>query len=212
MYQKLKNSIEDFDVNSIPLDRRQLLDQLVDYLNQKRNNNKPIILNFICTHNSRRSHLSQIWAQTMAAYYDVRDVQCYSGGTEATAMFPVVGDTLASQGFAISKLAEQANPVYAIRYDSVSRSIIAFSKRYDDQFNPSKDYGAIMTCASADEGCPVVHGSEVRLPIRYDDPKVSDGTPDQAKTYLDRSIQIGTEMMYVFGNVAKSSESTNTTQ
>lgn len=204
MYEKLKSSIEAFDINSIPTERKQLLDELVAYVSGRLEKNEEVNLNFICTHNSRRSHLSQIWAQTMAAYYDIRDVQCYSGGTEATAMFPVVGETLTSQGFAISKLAAQDNPVYAIRYDSVSRSIIAFSKKYDDQFNPTKDYGAIMTCASADEGCPVVHGSDVRLPIRYQDPKVSDGTPDQAKTYLERSIQIGTEMMYVFQSVGKS--------
>jgi len=137
----------------------------------------------------------------MAAYYDIRCVHCYSGGTEATAMFPVIGETLSRQGFAISKLADQHNPVYAIRYDSISRAMIVFSKKYDDAFNPKEGYGAIMTCASADEGCPVVIGAEVRLPIRYQDPKVSDGTPEQAKTYLERSVQIGTEMMYVFYKV-----------
>ncbi len=201
MYQKLKNSIGTFDTNSIPKERKLLLDKLISYINNRLLEGGDVNLNFICTHNSRRSHLSQIWAQTMAAYFDIRNVECYSGGTESTAMFPVVGDTLIGQGFVISKLAEQDNPVYAIRYDSVSRSIIAFSKKYDDQFNPTKDYGAIMTCASADEGCPIVHGSDIRLPIRYDDPKVSDGTPHQAQTYLDRSIQIGTEMMYVFSQV-----------
>ncbi len=201
MYQKLKSSIEAFDIDSIPEARRELLDELVTYIASRQEKDLPVNLNFICTHNSRRSHLSQIWAQTMAAYYNVRGVDCYSGGTEATAMYPVIGETLASQGFAISKLADQENPVYAIRYDSVSRAMIVFSKKYDDSFNPKANYGAIMTCASADEGCPVVIGAEVRLPIRYKDPKVSDGTPDQAKTYLERSIQIGTEMMYIFHKV-----------
>lgn len=201
MYQKLKSSIEGFDLESISSERRDLLDRLVAYIINRKQEGQPANLNFICTHNSRRSHLSQIWAQTMAAYYDIRDVNCYSGGTEATAMYPVIGDTLSAQGFAISKLAEQANPVYAIRFDSVSRAMIVFSKRYDDTFNPKANYGAIMTCASADEGCPVVNGAEVRLPIRYEDPKVSDGTPNQAKTYLERSTQIATEMMYVFQKV-----------
>lgn len=201
MYEKLKNSIEAFDINSIPQERKNLLDELVVYIKNRRQKDQPINLNFICTHNSRRSHLSQIWAQTMAAHYNVRGVDCYSGGTEATAMFPVIGETLSRQGFAISKLADQKNPVYAVRFDSVSRAMIVFSKKYDDTFNPKENYGAIMTCASADEGCPVVIGAEVRLPIRYQDPKVSDGTPDQAKTYLERSVQIGTEMMYVFHKV-----------
>lgn len=63
-----------------------------------------IRLNFICTHNSRRSHLSQIWAQTMAYHFDVKNVYCYSGGTEATAMFPKVAETLSNQGFQIQNL------------------------------------------------------------------------------------------------------------
>jgi arsenate reductase len=201
MYQDIKTSIEAFDINSVPKERKLLLDELVVYIVNRIDEGDPVNLNFICTHNSRRSHLSQIWAQTMAAYFCIRDVHCYSGGTEATAMFPVVGKTLSSQGFAISKLADQKNPIYAIRYDSVSPSVIAFSKTYDDEFNPKSDYGAIMTCASADEGCPVVIGAQVRLPIRYNDPKVSDGTPDQAKVYLERSVQIGTEMKYVFYQV-----------
>ena len=208
MYQKIETSIEAFDINSIPDERKPLLDELVSYILLRIGEGESVNLNFICTHNSRRSHLSQIWAQTMAAYFDIRDVCCYSGGTEATAMFPVIGDTLASQGYAISKLADQKNPVYAIRFDSVSRAMIVFSKKYDDVFNPKADYGAIMTCASADEGCPVVVGAQVRLPIRYNDPKVSDGTPDQAKVYLERSVQIGTEMKYVFHQVDQELSST----
>jgi arsenate reductase len=201
MYQEIKSSIEGFDIDSVPNERKPLLDELVDYIVHRIREGESVSLNFICTHNSRRSHLSQVWAQTMAGYFEIRDVHCYSGGTEATAMFPVVGKTLSSQGFAISKLADQKNPIYAIRYDTVSPSVIAFSKTYDDEFNPKSDYGAIMTCASADEGCPVVVGAQVRLPIRYVDPKVSDGTPDQAKVYLERSVQIGTEMKYVFHQV-----------
>ncbi|MFT6335686.1 MAG: arsenate reductase [Saprospiraceae bacterium] len=203
MYQEIETSIEAFDINNITDDRKLLLDELVGYIRHRIGEGNSVNLNFICTHNSRRSHLSQIWAQTMAAYFNIRDVHCYSGGTEATAMFPVVGETLASQGFAISKLADQKNPVYAIRFDSVSRALIVFSKKYDDAFNPKSEYGAIMTCASADAGCPVVVGAQVRLPIRYNDPKVSDGTPDQAKVYLERSVQIGTEMKYVFHQVSQ---------
>jgi arsenate reductase len=33
----------------------------------KASNQEEIRLNFICTHNSRRSHLSQVWAQTASS-------------------------------------------------------------------------------------------------------------------------------------------------
>jgi len=198
MYDKIVSTIEGFEEGLILDERKKVLAELVDYVVRRVKDKKKVNLNFICTHNSRRSHMSQIWAQVMSVYFDISDVNSYSGGTESTAMFPVVGAMLESQGFHISKLADQTNPVYIIKYDEVSHPMIAFSKKYDDVFNPSKEYGAIMTCASADQGCPVVLGADARMPIRYEDPKASDGTPQQKETYLARSIQIGTEMKWVF--------------
>src|SRR5690606_16466895 len=94
-----------------------VLHPLVAYIQEKVNNNQTINLNFICTHNSRRSHLAQIWAQFAAAYYNVPNVNCYSGGTEETALFPKVAETLENQGFQIFKIADSINPIYAIKFD-----------------------------------------------------------------------------------------------
>src|SRR5690606_8686823 len=113
MYQDLKNSIQHFQENvSISKERKVLLQPLIDYIQQKVNNKTVINLNFICTHNSRRSHLTQIWAQVAASYFDIRNVHCYSGGTEETAMFPMVVKTLLKQGFNVFQLSENNNPVY----------------------------------------------------------------------------------------------------
>jgi arsenate reductase len=35
----------------------------------------------------------------------------------------------------------------------------------------------------------------------YEDPKVSDGTPQQQEVYQERSEQIATEMKYVFSKI-----------
>jgi len=128
-------------------------------------------------------------------------VYCYSGGTEATAMFPKVGETLLHQGFQIQKLSEGKNPVYSIKFSENEPSIVAFSKTYDDDFNPASEFAAIMTCSSADKGCPMVLGCDKRIAITYEDPKKSDGTPQQTATYLERSVQIATEMKFVFGSL-----------
>ncbi|MGB5417660.1 MAG: protein-tyrosine-phosphatase, partial [Algibacter sp.] len=128
-------------------------------------------------------------------------VNCYSGGTEATAMFPKVGETLNNQGFKIIKLSEEENPVYSIKFSKNEPSIIAFSKQFSDEFNPASEFAAIMTCSSADSGCPFVLGSDKRIPITYEDPKASDGTPQQTETYFNRSLQIATEMKYVFSSL-----------
>jgi hypothetical protein len=60
-----------------------------------------------------------------------------------------------------------------------------------------------MTCSSADKGCPLVYGSDARFSVPYVDPKVSDGTPEEAATYDARLRQIGTEMLYVMGHAAR---------
>ena len=104
--EKLLEQIGQFDANLISDERKELLKNLILYIQEKQEANSPIRLNFICTHNSRRSHLSQIWAQTMAYHFSINKVSCYSGGTEATAMFPKVVETLINQGFLIQKISE----------------------------------------------------------------------------------------------------------
>ena len=58
-----------------------------------------------------------------------------------------------------------------------------------------------MTCDHASENCPIVPGAEKRISITYLDPKISDGTPEQKAVYEERSLQIATEMKYVFSQV-----------
>ena len=203
MYLSLKNSIENLLNKEISEKRKEVLQPLIDYVQLKLNENQTIRLNFICTHNSRRSHLSQIWAQTMAFHLGIRNVFCYSGGTEATAIFPKVVETLVNQGFQIQQLSENNNPVYAVKYTENENAIICFSKAFDNLFNPKSKFAAIMTCSSADEGCPFIAGAEKRLPIRYDDPKAFDGTDLMDTKYAERSLEIASEMMYVFSQIKK---------
>lgn len=201
MNSVLESIINEISVISILEERKKLLQPLVDYIQHKVSDNKEVRLNFICTHNSRRSHVSQVWAQTMAFYFGIKNVYCYSGGTEATAMFPKVAETLQHQGFAIQKLSETDNPIYAIKFDQNQHPIISFSKTYFDDFNPKTNFGAIMTCNNADEGCPMVFGAEARFPIKYDDPKAFDDTPLMNEKYAERSLEIASEMYYVFSQI-----------
>jgi arsenate reductase len=203
MYLKLNSLIAGLEVAVIPPDRKSTLQPLIDYIQHKVTAQQAVNLNFICTHNSRRSHLSQIWAQVMAAYFEIPMVYCYSGGTEATAMFPMVGETLKAQGFEVMALSEGKNPVYAIKYSDHAHPVIAFSKVYDHVFNPVSNFAAVLTCSQADAGCPFIAGAEVRIPITYEDPKAFDDTPQQADKYAERSVQIATELCYVFSKITK---------
>jgi arsenate reductase (thioredoxin) len=194
----LTQTIMKFSEENISIERKEILAPLIIFLREKVLKDETINLNFICTHNSRRSHLSQIWAQTMAQYFEVKNVFCYSGGTEATAMFPKVAETLTQQGFDIYPLSSLPNPVYAVKYDEKCPPIICFSKEYNHPFNPGSGYIAVLTCNSADAACPVVIGADKRFAVKYEDPKLFDNTDLMDSKYAERSLQIGEEMWYIF--------------
>ena len=201
LLSEIENVIKELNPQTISSERKAVLQPLTDFIQSKVSNQQEIRINFICTHNSRRSHLSQVWAQTMANYFNIKNVFCYSGGTEATALFPMVVETLQKSGFQISKISQNENPVYSIKYTDNEHPIIGFSKKLDDDFNPKSEFVAIMTCDSANEACPFVPGAEKRIPITFEDPKAFDGTPQQEEKYKERSLQIATELFYVFSQI-----------
>ena len=201
LFKTVEETITTLNVQNIDAARRETLQPLVAFIQEKVNANQEIRLNFICTHNSRRSHLSQVWAQTLAHHFGVKNVFCYSGGTEATALFPMVAETLKNTGFEIEKIAETSNPIYSIKYGKNEHPVICFSKKLDANFNPKSEFAAIMTCSQADGGCPFIAGAEKRIPITFEDPKAFDNTPQQAEKYNERSLQIATELFYVFSQI-----------
>jgi arsenate reductase len=199
----IRENIEQFekDYALIQEKRKQILKQLASFVVRKHKTGQSAKLNFICTHNSRRSHISQIWAQAAAAYYDVENVRCYSGGTEATAFNPRAVNAMNAVGFRIVKGDETENPRYAVHFAESQKPLIAFSKVYSDPFNPSKGYAAIMTCSHADEHCPLVIGAETRISLPFNDPKDFDGTSQEAVKYHERVLEIGREICYAFSQV-----------
>jgi arsenate reductase (thioredoxin) len=196
LHQTVRELEQTFD--QIPADRKQLLQQLAAYIRGKKNSGQPVNLVFICTHNSRRSHMGQLWALAAAAYYDIGQVQAYSGGTEATAFNPRAVKAMQEAGFGIEALSQEPNPVYAVTYAAAAPPAQIWSKAFDDPANPASDFCAVMTCSDADENCPLVAGVDQRLAITYDDPKHFDDTPQEEEKYRERARQIGREMLYAF--------------
>lgn len=201
LFSEIENLITNLKSKTIPDERKVLLLPLIEFIQSKVANDQEIRLNFICTHNSRRSHLSQVWAQTIANYFHIRRLFCYSGGTESTALFPMVVETLRNSGFKIETIADGSNPIYGIKYSENEHPIVGFSKKLDNDFNPKSKFAAIMTCDSANEACPIVLGAEKRIPITFKDPKAFDNTPQQSEKYKERSLQIATELVYVFSQI-----------
>ncbi len=185
----------------IPHARKEILIQLTAFIEKKQKAGDAITLNFICTHNSRRSHIAQLWAQAAVHYYGIENVSCFSGGTEATAFNPRAVKAMQDAGFNIIQTKPGDNPTYEVKFAEGVAPVIAFSKTYDDPFNHNKDFAAIMTCSQADENCPLVIGASARIALTYDDPKEFDGTPREEVMYAERVHQIGREIFYAFSQV-----------
>lgn len=198
----IHRAISEFD--QIPAERQQELEKIADFVRSKGAVGEPAHLTFICTHNSRRSHLSQIWAQTAALYYGVAQVKAFSGGTEATVCNPRTVAALQRAGFEVTNTTpDRENPVYEVRYSPGAEPIRTYSKKYSSGGNPMEDFVAIMTCSQADQNCPLVMGSVLRMAIPYVDPKVSDGTEAEAATYDERCRQIAREMFFLMAEAKK---------
>lgn len=176
-----------------------VIESMIAYILGKIRANEEVRLNFICTHNSRRSQFSQIWGQTAADYFGI-EASCYSGGVEETAFNERAVAAIKRDGFKVVRKGEE-NPVYFVFHGEESEPIATFSKVYDDPINPTTGFAAVMTCDHADENCPFIPGAEKRIPLRFEDPKAFDGTDLEEKMYTERSHQIGAELFWIFQKV-----------
>lgn len=191
--------IDELDTSRVSNHRKGLLKPLLDYLSQKIKQKAEINLNFICTHNSRRSQLSQLWAKVISDFYGL-NINTFSGGIEVTACNERTISSFKRMGLSIINPGGM-NPRYEVKYHESRPPAILFSKIYSDDPNPKHNFAAVMTCAHADENCPFIPGAETRISLPYEDPKVFDDSPDEAKMYDQRSIQIATEMKYVLSTI-----------
>ena len=196
MYKKIKEIISELNEQNISSERKDVLQELINYIQFKRNTNSQINLNFICTHNSRRSQLAQIWASVASEYFGI-ELKTFSGGVEATSFNENAVKSLEKFGFLITKI----NPIYELRYSAETKSVKMFSKIFNDKSNPSTNFCAVMTCSDAEENCPFIPGAEKRISIKYDDPKEFDGTSIQNAKYEQTSKKIANEMFYIFSKV-----------
>lgn len=190
--------ISQFD--EIPNQRKVILQKIAAYMVSKKNEDLPIKLVYICTHNSRRSHFGQVWSAVAASYFNIKNVSTYSGGTEATAFNPNAIAALERIGFTIKKDGRATNPIYNVQYGD-GLGVTCFSKVYNDEVNPKTNFAAIMTCSDAEENCPFIPGVELRIGTTYDDPKAFDGTALQNSKYDERCRQIALETLYAFSIV-----------
>lgn len=191
------------ELDLVGAERRAVLEDIAADLAALLESGKPANLTYICTHNSRRSHMSQIWAQTAAYYYGLRRVSAYSGGTEVTACNCRTVTAMRRAGFTIEDATTGDNPLYLVRYATDRPPIRAYSKLYNARGNPRRGFVALMTCSSADRSCPVIEGAVARHAIHYADPRLCDDTPTETAAYDERCRQIAREMFFLMAEVRR---------
>lgn len=189
------------EYEQIPVARKKALNVVARRIREELDTQGHCSLVFICTHNSRRSHMGHLWATLAASFYDLRGLSFYSGGTEATAFNPRAVLALEESGMSISLLKPGNNPVHRVQFPGSEKGESVFSKRYSNPPNPSSGFIAIMTCSDADEACPIVMGAKARFAITYEDPGKYDDTAEETVQYRERSGQIAREMFFLFSKV-----------
>jgi hypothetical protein len=191
------------ELNTVSAERRITLDEIAGNIADQFKAGKSAQLTFICTHNSRRSHMSQVWAQTAAYYFGLDGIRAFSGGTEATACNCRTVAAMRRVGFDIEDATTGDNPVYLVRYANDRPPIRTYSRLYNAVPNPKGDFIALMTCSVADRTCPVVQGAISRYAIHYADPRLCDDTPTETTAYNERCREIAREMFYIMSEVRK---------
>lgn len=193
------NAIETASINK---ERKEILKLIASFIVTECKKQNNIHLNFICTHNSRRSQLSQVWAHYAIEKYNLERIHSYSGGTEITAFHRNTIKTLQKAGFEFNlENYSHENPIYKITFNKFKKAIIGFSKLYYDSINKDP-YIVITTCSNAEQNCPFIPEATKRFHVGYIDPKGSDDSESMDETYLETNNQIAAEMDFLFHQVS----------
>lgn len=186
-------------------DRTELLDSLAQIIYNDWGKDRNTSILFVCTHNSRRSHLAQVWFQVASYYYGLPKFYTYSGGTEATAVSKKAIDALERSGLQFEEKPglDSNNPMLEAKLGFNIPSVELFSKVYEHEVNPKEDFIAVMVCSEADKSCPIVHGADSRIALPFDDPRYSDNLASEKVTYDKTNKLIASEMFYLVEKVKK---------
>jgi hypothetical protein len=203
LYPQLKSycDILKSGFEKITAERKIELEEIASYVLEMRDAHKPANLLFVCTSNSRRSHMAQVWSQIGSYYYAIDSVFTFSGGTEQTRVHPNTLGALRRTGIQIYSNNQGSNPLQYVQVGESIKPWGMFSKKYSDSTNPQKNFAAMMVCSEADKGCPYVEGADMRIGLPYNDPKEFDNTAAMSEKYDERCKQIATEMFYIMFTV-----------
>ena len=197
----IKNILKNIDMG-IEKNRKDKIVKLAQIIKKNHEQQNIVKITFICTHNSRRSQFSQVWAYISALYFKLDFLEFYSGATEVDSVNLNVINALSNSGLKIEKT-HKDKAIYLLKSLKKDKGISLYSKLYNSKLNPSKHFIAIMTCSDADQMCPVIKGAEKKVSLPYSDPRGADNTVLEKEVYNQTCSIIAKEMFYLMKQVKK---------
>jgi arsenate reductase (thioredoxin) len=186
------------EYQTIPEERRRTIEEIANYLFGTIQIDKKATILIIGTNNATRSIMAEAWAQAAAYYYNVKNLEIFSGGTQETHVSPSAVKALEKAGFIIYRVTKEENSRYEIKYSYNLRPLAIYSKLYNGKDMPHNSYGAIFVCPNANLNVPFLKGMNFRTSLNYFDPSAYDNTTEELDRYAERSHQIAVEMFYLF--------------
>ena len=197
----IKTIIKNIDTD-LEKNREEKLIELAQTIKNTYKNENNVQIIFICTHNSRRSQFSHIWAYVSSLYFKLDFIKPFSGGTEIDTVNLNVIKSLINSGLKIEKTHKE-DAMYLLKPFKEYKGINLYSKEYSCKSNPTKHFIAIMTCSDADKMCPVIKGADKKVSLPYPDPRVADNTGLEEEVYNQTCSTIAKEMFYLMKQVKK---------
>ena len=151
----------------------------------------------VCTHNSRRSQLAEVWLAVASAAAGLGGVSVCSGGSDPVAVAPGAIAVLRERGFRVEADTADANPRLRVRGHGIERELYAKPLGEAVAGVPLRGGVALMVCAAADAACPPVPQVGYRARLPFADPRHADGTPGEAAAYRAASDRIEAEMRWL---------------
>lgn len=204
LYPQLEQylSLRTEELGSLAEERKPLLAAIVNYLREQQKAHHPLQLVFVCTHNSRRSMLAQLWAQTAAHVTGIKNLKSFSCGSEATALHPNTVAAMRRAGFKVVATMDGHNPIYNASFSPAAPSLLLYSKTAEKAMLPKGHFAAVMVCQQDAESCPLIREADRRFPLPYEDPGRADGTAQADEAYDAVCRQIATEMLWLFRSLS----------
>lgn len=194
LYPEIIEFLNGITANSIDSERREKWNALAQRLRKKDNQGA---INFICTHNARRSVISQSLASALAHHHGLTGIKAWSGGAEETFVHPNSIKLLLRIGYRLKEQTTGENPRYTLSYAEGAPDLLLFSKKFDDPSSPAP-YHAILVCSKGDAACPFIPNVASRTLIPFEDPGAFDNTPKADEAYYEAATLIGDELKQFF--------------